>query len=318
MMNDSSANKKSVLKPVHSREWLRIGIIGTDTSHAIDFTELLNNEGHPYHVQGGAVTIAYPGGSPDFGMSINRVGGFAEKLAESYGVEIVSSPEAVAERCDAILLEAVDGRVHSELFARIADYGKPVFIDKPLAVCRADAEMIAETAERAGVTVMSCSAVRFAEGIAQCLRDAAPDGIAGADCFGPMDLEPTQPGLFWYGIHTADMLYALLGKGCRSVRTASSAGHDMVVGEWGDGRLGTLRGNRAGNRKFGGTVHTKKATMYVDVYAHEKPYYASMLEQVMAMFRTGSVPVDLSETLEIIRFIEAANESRKTGRIVHL
>jgi len=40
------------------------------------------------------------------------------------------------------MLESADGRVHPEQFRRIAPYGKPVFIDKPLAVSVRDAEEI--------------------------------------------------------------------------------------------------------------------------------------------------------------------------------
>jgi alkanesulfonate monooxygenase SsuD/methylene tetrahydromethanopterin reductase-like flavin-dependent oxidoreductase (luciferase family) len=44
------------------------------------------------------------------------------------GVSIVGSSEAVAEQCDAVLLESVDGRVHLELFKKVAPYGK-LYID---------------------------------------------------------------------------------------------------------------------------------------------------------------------------------------------
>ena len=39
--------------------------------------------------------------------------------------------------------------------------------------------------------------------------------------------------------------------------------------------------------------------------AHTKPYYASLLEQIMKMFTTGVSDVPLSETLEIIQFLES-------------
>lgn len=95
---------------------LKVGIIGLDTSHVVAFTGLLNDKNHEYHIPGGKVLVAYPGGSPDFELSIGRVKGFTEELQTKYGVEIVDSVEAVAEASDAILLESVDGRVHLEQF----------------------------------------------------------------------------------------------------------------------------------------------------------------------------------------------------------
>ena len=90
------------------------------------------------------------------------------------------------------------------------------------------------------------------------------------------------------------------------------------MGEWEDGRLGTVRGNRRGNNDFGAVVHTTQGSPFVDVYANPKPYYASLLEQVMILFRQKRSPLDIEETLEIVAFIEAANLSRETGRPVEL
>jgi predicted dehydrogenase len=269
-------------------------------------------------VPGAKVVVAYPGGSPDFDLSINRVEGFTKKLREEFGVEIVGSPKTVAERCDAVLLESVDGRVHLEQFRAIAPLGKPTFIDKPFAVTSADARAIVALARQHRVRLLSCSSLRYAETLTAALANAADGPIFGAEFYGPMALQPTQPGLFWYGIHTVEMLYATLGAGCREVTAFTTTDHDVVVGRWGDGRFGMVRGNRKGNSKFGGLVHREKGTAFVDAYGHPKPYYASLLERIMTLFRDRTEPVPLEETIEIIRFIEAANESRDTGKTVNL
>jgi len=297
---------------------LSIGMIGLDTSHAPAFAELLNDPNHPYHIPGAKVTVAYPGGSPDFELSASRVEGFTAQIRDQFNVAMVSSPEEVAEACDAILLLSVDGRVHLEQFGKIAPYGKPVFVDKPFAVSSADASAIAGLAQVHGIPLMSCSSVRYAQGLADAIATEDGGAIIGADCYGPMELQPTQPGLYWYGIHTADMLYAALGQGCVQVQAFTNDDHDFVVGQWADGRVGTIRGNRKGNRKFGALIHKEKGSGFVDVYAHPKPYMASMMEAIMDMFRTGKPPIAMEETLEVIRFIEAANESRSTGRAVSL
>lgn len=297
---------------------IKIGMVGLDTSHALAFTEILNDPNHEYHVPGGKITAAFPGGSPDFELSISRVAGFTNQLQDRFGVRMVNSPQAVAEVCDAILLESADGRVHLEQFRAIASYGKPVFIDKPLALCSEEAKEIAELAQKYSIPVMSTSALRYAEGMVQALRPPEKSPIIGADVYGPMTIEPTQKGYFWYGIHTVEMLFTILGKDCNEVTTISSADHDVMVGRWSDGRIGTIRGNRAGNVKFGATIHRKKESETVDVYSLPKPYYASLMEQVMDMLRTGQPALDMEETLRIIRFIEAANESGRTSVAVKL
>ena len=63
-----------------ARAELRLGIIGTDTSHVIAFTRILNDETLPDHVPGARVVAAYKGGSPDVKDSAGRVDKFAEEL----------------------------------------------------------------------------------------------------------------------------------------------------------------------------------------------------------------------------------------------
>ncbi|MFD0867620.1 Oxidoreductase family, NAD-binding Rossmann fold [Chlamydia abortus] len=297
---------------------MKIGMIGLDTSHVPAFAELLNDANHAYHVPGAKVVVAYPGGSEDFELSISRVEGYTETLRNQYGVQIVNSPEEVAELSDAILLESVDGRVHREQFARIAPYGKPVFIDKPFTLSSQDAAEMFKLARQHNIPLMSCSALRYAEGLSEVLAAEDKGAIIGMDVYGPMAIQPTQPGLFWYGIHTVEMLFRTLGKGCLSVTATKNEDHDLVVGVWKDGRIATLRGNRKGNNRFGALIHREQDTQFVDVYAHPKPYYASMLERVMKMFASGVPDIDPEETEQIIRFIEAANESRETGKTVLL
>lgn len=301
-----------------STEELKIAVIGLDTSHAPLFAELLNNPDHPHHVRGGKVTAAYPGGSPDFELSIGRVDKFTAEVRDNSGVPIVQSIQEAAENADAILLLSVDGRVHLEQFRQIVPYGKPVFIDKPFAVTTRDAKAIYGLAQEHGIPLMSCSSVRWSEGLGRALDSADQGNIIGVDTYGPMELQSTQPGFYWYGIHAADMLYRSMGKGCKEVTVTTNADHDLAVGVWEDGRVGTLRGNRKGNRRFGALIHREQGTEHVDVYADGKPYYASMLEEVIRMFQTGAAPIDMTETLEVIAFLEAANESRETGRTVKL
>ncbi len=302
-------------------EPLKIGIIGLDTSHVTAFTELLHAQDHPYHVPGGKVVVAYPGGSKDFELSANRVAQYTDELRSKYDVGIVERCSDVARACDAILLESVDGRVHPEQLAEVVPYGKPIFVDKPFALSSKEADAMVEMAHRHGTPIMSTSALRYAQPFVEATsHDPQAEGgqITGCDAYGPMAIEPTQPGLFWYGIHTAEILFAALGKDCLRVRSVTNEKHDIVIGEWANGRIGTIRGNRTGSYHFGALVHRESTTRAVDISGSEKPFYASLLEEIIRFFRTKASPIDEEETKQVIRFIECANESRVTGSIVEL
>src|SRR4051794_14725728 len=88
---------------------LRLGIIGTDTSHAVVFTQVLNNPSAPNHVSGAHIEVAYKGGSPDVEESKSRIDRYATELHDKWSVRFV---DQIAEMCgsvDGILLESVDG-----------------------------------------------------------------------------------------------------------------------------------------------------------------------------------------------------------------
>lgn len=70
---------------------LRIGIVGTDTSHATEFTKILNDDAAPNHVAGARVVAAYKGGSPDLTESRTRVDEYAAELQNKWHVALVPS-----------------------------------------------------------------------------------------------------------------------------------------------------------------------------------------------------------------------------------
>jgi hypothetical protein len=301
------------------RKPLKLGMIGLDTSHVSAFADILNDPAHPYHVAGGKIEVAYPGiPSKDFELSYSRIENYTNELRNKFGVTILDSAEAIVEQSDAVLIVSVDGRVHLDLFKKIAPYGKPVFIDKPFAVNSKEAEEMFTLAAKYRVPLMSCSSLRYAEELNKELLRGKEDLILGADCYGPMPFESALPEYYWYGIHSVEMLYRIMGKGCDSLSVTTNEYYDSIVGTWKDGRIGVIRGNRKGNYQFGAMIHRTKTSSFVDASSHAKPTCAGMLERIMQMFHTGQLDIEAAETLEIIRFLECANESRRSGTIVKL
>ncbi len=293
---------------------LKIGMIGLDTSHCPAFVKLLNDADNEFYVPGAKVVKAFPGGSNLFSSSINRVEGFTEEL-KSLGVKICDSIDATAEGMDAFLLESVDGRQHLEQFRILAEYGKPVFIDKPFACCFKDAKAIVELAEEKNIPVMTASAIRYAEGI-DVLRDGSE--VKACETFGPMSLLDDYRDYFWYGIHSAETLYSFMGTGCKQVQTTSTDSIDIIVGTWADGRIGTLRGNRVGANDFGCMITREGATEFALV-SPEVPYYALMLKKIVPFFQTGVSDIPIEESLEVIAFLEAASQSRmQDGKVIEI
>jgi predicted dehydrogenase len=289
---------------------LRVGIIGLDTSHVIAFTKSLNDPTSPDHVPGGRVVAAFRGGSPDVPASAGRIDRFTAELQQSYKVEVVESISALCERVDVILLESVDGRVHLDQAREVFRRRKPVFIDKPMAASFADASEIARLAKESGTPWFSSSSLRYASEYQDFLRDPSGQTIHGVETYGPAALEPTNPGLFWYGIHAVESLFTLLGTGCVSVTMTSNDGFDLAVGVWSDGRIGTVRGLRKGKADYGALLFGEKSVVHLPV---RNVSYVGLVRQIMEFFKSGRSPVPPEETLEIMAFMEAAEQSRKQG-----
>ena len=296
---------------------IRIGIIGADTSHVTAFTKLINDASDPAHVPGGKVVACVPTQSPDWDKSFSRVEGFKKDLQEKYNVQLVESIPAMLKQVDAVLLESVDGRRHLAELKEVVKAKCPVYIDKPFAASLKDAKAMVKLLQKKNIPAWSTSALRFEVNLEKWL--AEPHGkIMGATTWGPAAIEAQQPGWYWYGIHAVEELYRILGPGCTKVRCASSAQGDVATGEWSDGRIGVVRGTRAGQGEFGAVIHCDDQIALIP-RNKEVPLYAALVRNIMQFFQTKQAPVPLSETLEIMAFIEAANKSAATnGRPVEL
>jgi predicted dehydrogenase len=292
---------------------LRVGIIGLDTSHAIAFTQTLNKgpkkpEDAP-KVAGVTVVAAYPQGSRDIESSTKRVPEYTEKV-RAMGVEIVDSVEDLVSKVDAVLLESNDGRVHLEQVQAVLKAGRPVFIDKPIAASLVDALKIFEAAQKAHVPLFSASSLRYGAGT-QAVRGGSIGAVKTAETFSPVNIEPTHPDLFWYGIHGCESLYTVMGTGCQSVRRSTTEdGKVEVTGLWKDGRTGVFRQENGKDRKgYGGVARGDKGEAVVGTYDG----YDVLLFAIVEMFRTGTPPVSAAETTELYAFMEAADESKRRG-----
>lgn len=285
----------------------RIGIIGLDTSHSIAFTREFNSPEPDPALNGYRVVAAYPHGSRDIESSVSRIPGYTEEI-QKFDVVIVDSIEALIAASDVVLLNTNDGRLHLEQALPVIRAGKRFFIDKPMTASLKDAVTIFDEANRMKVPVFSCSSLRYMEN-AQKVARGEFGKVFGATAWSPAIIEKTHPDLFWYGIHGVETLFTAMGKGCKSVSRYYSEGADVVVGTWADGRLGTFRGLREGKTDYSGIAFTEKGVVNLGPYQGYKP----LLLEIARFFETGISPIDQQETLEILAFMEAADESKRKG-----
>lgn len=281
---------------------IRLGMIGLDTTHVVAFASHFNN---PKNNTGCKVVAAFPGGSPDFKASADRVGKFTAELRDKHGVEMVASIEELCGKVDGVLLESVDGRPHLAQARPVIAAGKPLFVDKPVAANLADVVEIFRLAKEKNVPIWSSSAFRYGKGVAGARSDEKLGKIVGCDVFGSSSWTEHHPDLYLYGIHPVEALFTIMGPGCEQVRRVRASGTDLVIGVWKDGRIGTFRDVRGGMPeapvRIIGTAGSSTG---------QSAGFGPLLHEMVQFFKTGKPPVPAEETIEIYAFMSAADESK--------
>ena len=266
-----------------------VGIVGMDTSHSPHFVETINNSNSGYKV-----TTAFTTVSRDLPASLDRVEKFTAQI-KSMGVEIVGSIDELLGKVDHVLLCTVDGRLHLHQAEKIFKAGKRVFIDKPMAASLADVIQIFALSKEYNIPTFSSSSVRFMKKAHE-IRNGSIGNVQGAQVYAPIHYEPTHPKLYWYGIHGAELLYTVMKQGCKRVKSLTTEKYDMVIGDWGDGKIGTYCGLKNGMQEYGGQA-----------FGDAGP----LVDEILHYFDTGEVPVEPSETIELFAFMDAAQKSEE-------
>ena len=286
---------------------LKAGIIGMD-AHALSWTRIINDPQASGELADMNVVVGYPGGSPDILQSLELREKCVGPIAE-LGVEIVDSINDLLEKVDVVMILSIDGRTHLEQAKPVFAAGKSVFIDKPIAASLTEAIEIFRLAKKHKVPCFTSSSLRYADRTLNIRQDPRLGELVGCDQYAPCTLESHHPDFFWYGIHGVESLFTIMGPGCVSVTRMHTEGTDMAVGVWSDGRIGTFRGIRQGQRGYGSTVFGSKGVIPGGGFDGYEP----LIVEIVKFFKTGESPVSEDETLEIFAFMEAAEESKRQG-----
>lgn len=145
---------------------LKIGIIGTENSHAMAFSKIINL---PDPVTG---TLAYPDARVVgvYGPDLDSAHMVAEKAKVDF---IADSPSDFFGKIDAMIITCRRGSVHSQYARPFIKAGMPVFLDKPITADYAQAqELIALAKEK---NSLLCGGVGMQAG----LRCTYPEGPCG-------------------------------------------------------------------------------------------------------------------------------------------
>ena len=286
----------------------RVGIIGCDTSHTIAFTRVMNAK-KPDYAEGFRVVAAHKWGSKDIVSSTNRYEKYIAQLQEM-GVEMCETIDDLLAKVDVVCLETNDGREHLGQAEKVFKSGKRVFIDKPIAQDYPHAKAIVDLGRKYGAKYFSTSTLRYVpENVL-----ARTNGAEYASCVfsapSPLEVQGTHSRYVWYGIHGFEAVMTVMRRGAESVRAISAGNSDVVTITWKDGRMAVLKLDRK-EGAYGGYAFKRDGEQVM----MRGPWgYEPMLQHaIIPFFRTGVMPVDPEETLEIFAIMDAAAKSHAEG-----
>ncbi len=231
----------------------------------------------------------------------------AETLAAVVGIEQVCGDIVeCGEDVDGIIIPDDCTCRHYRFAEPLWRFGKPMFIDKPLAGTIEEAEAVVAKAETHGVPIFSASGLQFTREI----EEARPEVEELGRILCALSANPNE--LVFYGIHGLAMLWQLYGPGIESVQNIGEAGLDIVKYRWRDGRLGLQVGLEEGRPGWKLTVFGQKGRLDIPITDADY-FYWRVMSQFVEMVETGRQPLPNDQMLEIIRALCLARDASRRG-----
>lgn len=285
---------------------IRLGAIGNDSSHLPEFTKRIKAL-HDAGQTRCSVTRLWSDRQPDMPAEQTRKW---QQSAIELGAQPADTMDELLNNVDGVMLLAVNGNKHLRLALPALKRGLPIYIDKPLTCSLAEAKELLSASRASRARCYSASSLRFAAEVAALPRDDLGQ-IHAIDAFGPGELSPAMKGLFYYGVHTIEMVDAIWGPGVRRVSGITLADRDLLDLEYHDGRYARLRMERKGAYEFGATVHGEKAVHQFRVSF--TGVYDTLIQGMIRFFEGGAAPAALRDIVENVAVMEAGNQSIDRG-----
>ncbi|MCB9992804.1 MAG: Gfo/Idh/MocA family oxidoreductase [Hyphomicrobiaceae bacterium] len=282
----------------------RIGVAGLDGSHAGDFLRLFHSGGK----FAGFRTTAI------WGTDAARA---AELATFSGEVDIKQSLGELIAEVDGVLICDRHGDLHVPTALAVIASGKPVFVDKPLALQFADAERVTEAAAKAGVALLSGSALRWQKDTLEARRRIQtllePHELLAYGTWFP---DNPYGGMLYYAIHAIELLLAVAGPDFSDLEfdAGSTAEEPRFTLRQGARRHGLMlrKPDANGETAFGLEVRKAGTVENLPVVLSDD-YMADVAAEVVAMFMSGRSPLPAETMLASIRMgneMDAAFASR--------
>lgn len=286
----------------------RVGILGSDNSHAQHFSRLCNVE----KVYGDDVRIECIYGRDDDPAHTKEV---AEKGLIPY---IAQDPKEFIGKVDAVMVVYRKGRLHVPEILPFIEAGYPVWIDKPVCESIEDINALRAAVEKNNTLITGGSTLKYNYEILT-LKDKVETGRIGAVSGGcvnfPGDLENENGGIFFYGSHLIEMMLSVFGYDVKSVTAKTIAPkNSMVIVKYEDKMVNLAFNNLCSSYYVTVYGDKKVVSQEVDISFIYKLGFAKFVE----MLKTGKMPLSFDDLVKPVYVLNAIQKSLDEDREVEM
>lgn len=280
----------------------RIGIIGSENSHAMAFSRIFN---------GLEKGIDYPD------IRVTAIGGQypeeSQKVFEACGLDFIAEdPKEMLGKVDAVMITARNGAFHPEFARPFIEAGLPAFIDKPFANDGGEALALARLAKKKGVPLVGGSSTKYAWDV-QLLKNAVETGSAGevfgGDVTAPLNMHNEYGGFYFYASHLAEISMTIFGYDPKSVSAFLQGDNVTAVTRY-DRYLVTNHFHN-GNYNYSATLYGQNRTLFREIDI--SLIYRQECENFAHMLRTGEMDQRYEELVLPVFYLGAIEKAWKTG-----
>lgn len=284
----------------------RIGILGTENTHANKFAEFINQpmEDGSFRYPDCKVTCVY-GLYPESN----------EKIAKESNIEcIAQSIDEMLDKVDAVMVTARDGIYHYPFAKKFIEKGIPAFIDKPFTVTPDEAIELVNLAKEKKVPLCGGSSLKFAKDIIDIKNrvSSARDTVLSASVSAPIRLYSEYSGFYFYASHLVETTLEIFGYDPISISAVKTQNSVVATVNYKDISISNHFNERLD--KYSVTIHSKEDTEYKKLDLSDCAI--GECDAFVEMLRTGKMYNTYKQLIIPVFYMNAIEKAYKSGETV--
>lgn len=289
----------------------KIGIIGSDNSHADSFSQLVNlpdkQTGEFLYPDCKVVGI--------YGLEKERT----EQVAKEGKIKFIAqNPEDLIGKVDAVMVVFRHGDLHLQYALPFIKAGIPTWIDKPFTIKNEDARKLIDAARKYNTLLTGGSTCKYAYDVLMA-KNAVEKGnkigkIKSAVLNFPATLENEYGGLYFYGAHLVEMTLAIFGYNPKSVLASEQNENVFAMVKYDNYQV--AMNFIPGSKQYYAVLYGENGTMIREIDISF--VYRLGFENFLELLRSGKQDTSLEHLYACVELLNGVVKSYKTGTEVML